>query len=331
MIIKKIVGISLLLVLVKGFCHASDTEYPEIQEEAVDIGKNLVLRCTGPDSPLGAHSTVMWVREGRKEKLNQNRVQEDGSLSLVSLKREDAGVYACSVEGENGGNHEDVIKARVRVEVRTPPPALVNVTVHPSTVLALLLWDVAEDGGYPISHFTARYRLAHQSNTQPNVSPNQEWHFVVPDHISANVRQIDVYRLQPNSTYIFQIWASNSLGPGNVTEMETKTLNDVEEIELARHLLEGAEEFDTRVWVAAVAVVMGTLLMLAVGTCYLLYKECQTPNLQSEDQEVIELLPNIILNPGFDSDAERIEPDENSNDQTASVLNNNTLVHPARV
>lgn len=44
--------------------------------------------------------------------------------------------------------------------------------------------------------------------------------------------------------------------------------------ELARHLLEGAETFDTRVWVAAVAVVMGTLVMLALGTCYLLYKEC---------------------------------------------------------
>ena len=45
-------------------------------------------------------------------------------------------------------------------------------------------------------------------------------------------------------------------------------------IELARHLLEGAQTFDTRVWVAAVAVVMGTLLILAIGTCYLLYKDC---------------------------------------------------------
>ncbi|KAG8232025.1 hypothetical protein J437_LFUL012049 [Ladona fulva] len=201
--------------------------------------------------------------------------------------------------------------ASVASSFAAPPPALVNVTVHPSTVLALLLWDVAEDGGYPISHFTARYRLIHQ----------------VPH---AN-RHIDVYRLQPNSTYIFQIWASNILGPGEVTEMETKTLNNNEEIELARHLLEGAEDFDTRVWVVAVAVVMGTLLMLAIGTCYLLYKECQTPNMNTEDQEVIELMPNIILNPGFDSDSERIEPDENSNDQTASFVNNNTIIHPTRV
>lgn len=48
--------------------------------------------------------------------------------------------------------------------------------------------------------------------------------------------------------------------------------------ELARRLLEGAESFDTRVWVVAVVVVMGTLVMLAIGTCYLLYKECRTPS-----------------------------------------------------
>jgi hypothetical protein len=48
--------------------------------------------------------------------------------------------------------------------------------------------------------------------------------------------------------------------------------------ELARHLLEGAQTFDTRVWVAAVAVVMGTLLLLAIGTCYLLYKDCHIPS-----------------------------------------------------
>jgi len=45
--------------------------------------------------------------------------------------------------------------------------------------------------------------------------------------------------------------------------------------ELARHLLEGAETFDTRVWVAAVVVVLGTLAIMAGGTFYLLYKECK--------------------------------------------------------
>ena len=47
--------------------------------------------------------------------------------------------------------------------------------------------------------------------------------------------------------------------------------------ELARHLLAGVENFDTRVWVAAVAIVMGTLMILGFGTCYLLYRECKAP------------------------------------------------------
>lgn len=52
-------------------------------------------------------------------------------------------------------------------------------------------------------------------------------------------------------------------------------------------------------------------------------------------EEVIELVPNIILNPGYYDDdytrTERIEPDENSNDQTTIRINNNTVVRPIRV
>lgn len=47
--------------------------------------------------------------------------------------------------------------------------------------------------------------------------------------------------------------------------------------ELGKHLLAGAETFDTRIWVAAVAIVMGTLLILATATIYALYKECRLP------------------------------------------------------
>jgi hypothetical protein len=63
------------------------------------------------------------------------------------------------------------------------PPALANVTVRPSTVLALLLWDVTDTGGYPITHFTAQYR---QKYNDAGKEPDQ-WHFVMPEHISPNV------------------------------------------------------------------------------------------------------------------------------------------------
>jgi hypothetical protein len=43
-------------------------------------------------------------------------------------------------------------------------------------------------------------------------------------------RQIDVYRLDPNTTYVFRIWANNELGPGEETVLEATTLHDIEEI-----------------------------------------------------------------------------------------------------
>lgn len=52
-----------------------------------------------------------------------------------------------------------------------------------------------------------------------------------------------------------------------------------------------------------------------------------------DDQEIIELVPNIILNPGFEgnSHTERIPADENSNSETAIRLNNNTVIQPRNV
>lgn len=59
-----------------------------------------------------------------------------------------------------------------------PPPLLVNVSIHPSTVLALLLWDVYDTGGYDISYFSAQYRLKYDSK--------DVWHSVLPVQISPH-------------------------------------------------------------------------------------------------------------------------------------------------
>lgn len=55
---------------------------------------------------------------------------------------------------------------------------------------------------------------------------------------------------------------------------------------------------------------------------------------QNDEQEIIELVPNIILNPGFEDNTqhtEHIPADENSNNETAIRLNNNTVVQPRNV
>nr|XP_023026502.1 contactin-1 isoform X2 [Leptinotarsa decemlineata] len=226
----------------------------------VNIGRNLTIPC-----PIHRTKDVMWVREGRDfQRHSRMTVQEDGSLFIHQVDRNDSGVYSCS--RENVVNSD--VNSKIEVKVRTPPPALVNVFVRPSTILALLLWEVGGNGGFPIINFTAQYRLAYT---------NDSWIPISPNHITPNSRQIEVYKLVPNTTYQFRIWATNQLGRGVITEVYGKTLDVYNEIELARHLLEGADEFDTRVWAVAVGIVMGTLILLGLGTCFLLYQECKVP------------------------------------------------------
>jgi len=107
-------------------------------------------------------------------------------------------------------------------------------------------------------------------------------------------------------------------------------------LELREHWLGGMETFDVRIWIIAVSIVMTTLSLLGIITCCLFYKE-RNINIslvggRNADGESIELMPNIILNPGYDFHTiEILEPDENSNDTTPLRMNNNSVVHPTRV
>ena len=119
--------------------------------------------------------------------------------------------------------------------------------------------------------------------------------------------------------------------------------------EVGKYLLEGVDTFDTRAWVVAVGVVLGTLVVLAMATCCLFYKEYSISSLSGavdssrrrlQQQarregagEAIELIPNIIFNPIYDIQSMEvvIEPDENSNDTTPRHVNNNSVIFPTRV
>ncbi|KAL0125129.1 hypothetical protein PUN28_004340 [Cardiocondyla obscurior] len=292
-----------------------------MQHVAVDVGKDLELFCTTENVvPRYEQPNVMWVREGREDgQAVRLKVEPNGMLKLSNVSVNDVGNYSCTLD-------DDLDKTIFNLTVRTPPPALQNVWVKPSTILANILWEVDGNGGYPIIDFTAEYRLKPVVGEEP-----EEWKPISPIHIPPNSRQIDVYHLVPNTTYSFRVWATNQLGKGEIVEVEGHTQYSIEELELARHLLAGVENFDTRVWVAAVGIVMGTLLILGLGTCYLLYRECKVPS-QLEEQEVIELVPNIILNPGFfDERTEHVPQDENFNNQTTTRLNNNSVVQPRRL
>ncbi|KAJ8722314.1 hypothetical protein PYW08_004716 [Mythimna loreyi] len=257
-------------------------EEVEIRDVAADRGTNATVACGN----LGTVPVpnVQWVHRGNR---THHEVLSNGSLLLKNIAVDDAGLYECSVENETA--YVD----RVNLTVRTEPPPLVNVTVHASTILALILWNVAGDGGHPIIDFTAQYRSAAPIN-----GSLEPWRPISPNHISPNSRQVDVYHLDTNASYWFRVWATNVMGPGPPVEVLATTLYSDQEAELYKHFFSGAEQFDTRTWVAAVCVVMGTLVVLAAGTCCVLCREWRRHD-YVEDQDVMELVPNIILNPGF--------------------------------
>ncbi|XP_031356482.1 protein sidekick-2 isoform X2 [Photinus pyralis] len=294
--------------------HFVLTSGAEIRNISVDLGRNLSLPCSLPDA-----KNIMWVHEGKEARqVSRLLIQDDGSLFLMEVDRNDSGIYTCLPANSDSPD----VKASVGLRVRTPPP-LLSLSVHPSTILALVLWTVEDTGGYPIICFTAQYRLANSS---------EEWKPISPNRISPNSRQIEVYKLEPNTTYAFRVWGINQLGKGDVAEIEGRTLMNNQDLELARHFLEGADKFDTRMWLVAVGVVMGTLVVLGLGTCFLLYQECRAPS-EIDDQEIIELVPNIILNPGFEGSlrTEHSHADENSNSETMIRFNNNTVIQPRNV
>uniref|UniRef100_A0A1B6CS62 Fibronectin type-III domain-containing protein n=1 Tax=Clastoptera arizonana TaxID=38151 RepID=A0A1B6CS62_9HEMI len=269
MILKTIFCVLIVVVLAEVCCCMDNVE---TEEMGVDERQNIFLPCG--EEAIESYR-VSWVRDGRDDNQTPRRsIFNNGSLFISDITRHDAGIYECQ------GIEDEIIRSKVKLVVRTPPPPLVNVTVHACTILASIRWEVEDTGGYPIDYFKAQFRLKHT----PDDQLADPWHPVVPEHISSSASQIDVYHLEPNSTYIFQVWAVNKLGQGEVFETDATTQHNNEEIELGRHLLEGAETFDTRVWVAAVAIVMGTLVVLALGTCYALYRECHIPLSKSVPQ-----------------------------------------------
>jgi hypothetical protein len=108
------------VILFSGCCYA--TEYPVLQEFTVDIGGNVTLPCTDSSTvlPLADPHFVIWVREGRDDGFNRRRIEPDGALTLTALERDDAGIYACTVEGEyESSDGAEGIRSRVKVEVRS--------------------------------------------------------------------------------------------------------------------------------------------------------------------------------------------------------------------
>ncbi|KAH8411719.1 hypothetical protein KR215_010046, partial [Drosophila sulfurigaster] len=202
---------------------------------------------------------------------------------------------------------------RIRLTVRTTPGPVTQLYFKASTILGFLIWrfNKTQSGGYPVRSFTAEYRNVSYRVPPANVSYEHEWSRMDPINIAPNVRQMEVYRLAPNTTYEFRIWANNELGSGEVVTTNVTTLPETKEEDLIRLIKPDLDNFDPRIWIVAVSIVLGTLVILAIGLCIVLSKECyQSTQMELQDGwDSIELIPNIILNPGFsESDGAKSAP-----------------------
>ncbi|XP_023166025.1 uncharacterized protein LOC111596165 [Drosophila hydei] len=202
---------------------------------------------------------------------------------------------------------------RSKLVVRTTPGPVTQLYFKASTILGFLIWrfNKTQSGGYPVRSFTAEYRNISYSLPPYNASFEHAWSRMDPINIAPNVRQMEVYRLAPNTTYEFRIWANNELGSGAVVTTNVTTLPETKEEDLIRLIKPDLDNFDPRIWIVAVSIVLGTLVILAIGLCIVLSKECyQATQMELKDGwDSIELIPNIILNPGFsESDGPKSVP-----------------------
>nr|NP_001245603.1 uncharacterized protein Dmel_CG15312, isoform D [Drosophila melanogaster]AFH07317.1 uncharacterized protein Dmel_CG15312, isoform D [Drosophila melanogaster] len=223
--------------------------------------------------------------------------EDDGQGESVSPKDDQL------KEAEMEEEVEYLAHQRTKLIVRTVPGPVSQLYFKASTILGFLIWrfNKTQSGGYPVRSFTAEYRNVSYKTPPANASFEHAWSRMDPINIAFNVRQMEVYRLAPNTTYEFRIWANNELGSGEVVTTNVTTLPETKEEDLIRLIKPDLDNFDPRIWIVAVSIVLGTLVILAIGLCIVLSKECyQSAQMELQDGwDSIELIPNIILNPGF--------------------------------
>ncbi|CAL1287011.1 unnamed protein product [Larinioides sclopetarius] len=149
-----------------------------------------------------------------------------------------------------------------------------------------------------------------------------------PVHVSPALRQFFILQLKPGTDYIFKIWATNKLGPGEAVTVRASTCKPVDPPEVFGKMLADVENFGSTAWLLAVCMLAATVLTLSLISFALLFKENRngTPE---------ESMPRIITNPGFEIDLEQYflleHADFNDNIEKPVRLNNNTVILPSRV
>lgn len=255
------------------------------QTEFVNMYENVTLPC-----PHTNERVTLWKRKGKPE--HGETVLSNGSLFINNVTEINSGHYICLWE------HDDKIIYSVRLVVGVPPDPPENVTVRALTVIVVVTWHLHLDTKSEEDPSGPRTTVHLQYRPEDSLAWRQ-----LPSHISPTQGQVDVCNLTPNTTYEFQLWASNRYGKSETVSFVTTTRPSVSEMEQAKRLEGLLEDFNPLVWVVAVVIamvatnVLGGLLLLAY---YFQHRVKRSGD--SEDIEKIELVPHIIENPGYQVD-----------------------------
>ncbi|KMZ09035.1 uncharacterized protein LOC6725578 isoform X4 [Drosophila simulans] len=164
--------------------------------------------------------------QNQQEKETRPLEDEDGGQGESVSPKDDQ-----PKEAEMEEEVEYLAHQRTKLIVRTVPGPVSQLYFKASTILGFLIWrfNKTQSGGYPVRSFTAEYRNVSYKTPPANASFEHAWSRMDPINIAFNVRQMEVYRLAPNTTYEFRIWANNELGSGEVVTTNVTTLPETKE------------------------------------------------------------------------------------------------------
>nr|CAG4648150.1 EOG090X0B8X [Moina brachiata] len=268
-----------LLLFASLYAAASGSEADDVSVAHVyaDVGSNVSLPCL-PQSlrsdtydytpSVNDNSVLAWIREGKA--LQHSRVEPNGILMLTKITSADSGLYVCQVEQSYSYSDTTLTKiAQVELHVKTTPPAPVSLTVYPSSVLALVTWKLNSTGGYPLKSITVVYQEVLDDWGNP------AWHRTYPEELEPTTTQLEIYKLQANTTYRFRVWATNKLGPGDYAEAIATTRDNLSPAAVHGSLASTRGRLEANPWILSTrsrpthTVVMASCIVAFHGSFFL--------------------------------------------------------------
>ncbi|KAI5638829.1 immunoglobulin domain-containing protein [Phthorimaea operculella] len=176
------------------------------------VGESVEMHCEAQEAEGTQRPSVVWRRRDGLP-LQKNRVRAlGGNITIETLRRQDFGIYQCVASNEVA-----TIVADTQLVIEgTQPHAPYNVSGTATEFSVTLRWQPGYAGGPDYKQdYTIWYREAGYSEwTKVPVTP-------------SGATSVTINRLQPGTTYEFQVNSKNTIGEGMMSKAITIRTLDV--------------------------------------------------------------------------------------------------------